>query len=216
MHSISGMRSRGSGRLVFALAKSRLFLCSLPGVAARLALRRNSRVLKDPALGLPIFVLQCNQDPFVGSRVVTEAIRAVVEHSPLWAARMRRLFNSLMLVDTVGTTQYFPTDKCCMANPWNIARSSGTTSSASILLAGSMVWSACQAMLLEGRFGSVGLCHQQILGLHSELRFLKNFLVGDNKVHVLAAMSLYSKLGDQIHAGRSNLYETFEKRHLRE
>jgi hypothetical protein len=65
-------------------------------------------------------------------------------------------------------------------------------------------------MLSEGRFGYLGMHYQRVLGLRSEVRFLRKFSSGKNREMILAAMSLYTKKLDEIRPGRPSLHDIFK------
>jgi len=182
---------------------------SVVGEPARVALRNRCSTRIGSPHGIPIYLVSCDQDPSMGTSVVVEMNKLLQSDSVLWTARMQRFLHSIMIDDEVATSQFFLSDRCCVVNPWNVVRNSDAYS-APILLAGSVISCACQAMLSEGRFGYLGMHYQRVLGLRSEVRFLRKFSSGKNREMILAAMSLYTKKLDEIRPGRPSLHDIFK------
>jgi len=157
----------------------------------------------------PVYVVKGNHDSLLGQKIVGMALKSMATHGPLWTARAERSFSSLIILDTVPSAAYFVTDKCCLVNPWNVAKYVSDLTTASTIVAASLVGASCQAMLLNGRFGEAGIKNQQGLGVGAQIRFLRRFLSGQDKTDILAAMSLYR---EHVVRTRRKSYDAIIKR----
>lgn len=154
------------------------------------------------------YIDQCEKDLLLGRSIVTMAVATLAEYSPLWSARLPLLIRTLIIVDSFTTAGYCLTDRCCLLNPWAILKNASGPKSASNLLAGFIVSKLCEAMLLNGRFGYVGLRHWRVLKAEARIRVLLRFLRQDDKLDAREKLDLL--------AGVLQCYEVLKQRNALE
>ena len=177
----------------------------------RLILRKHFctriNVLPDIQVYIVNIIVESEHDSQAGCLVFEDSLKFLEKQSPLWKNRMSGLFSSIVIIDTaVESSSYFSPDRCCFLNPWKITHYVKNPTAVSVLIAGSLVHALSTAMLLNGRYGYLGVRRHRLLSLKAQVRFLQKAISEESNLDVLAMISVFNKEIDKLKYG--NLHFT--------
>jgi len=185
------------------IARLWFFSLSSIGMPVRAILRRRFST-QVGTFDFPVYLVKCDENLQEGCASLENSIAILKQVRPIWSERMKNLFHSLMIVDSVELAGYYSADRCCLWNPWKIKKLNAGGDVESILLAGNLVFATCYAFLRDGNLGSLGIRYAYWLSVKSQLRFLSAcLLLVDFDPTVQAAITVFKDHSKQTRPNRT-------------